>query len=30
MKWLGYGNEQRSQIVDCDEGFDKICKLSVQ
>ena len=30
MKWLGYGNEQRSQIVDCDEWFDKICKLSVQ
>ena len=30
MDWLGYGNEQRSQMVDCDEWFDRICKLSVQ
>ena len=30
MDWLGYGSEQRYQIVDCDEWFDKICKLSVQ
>ena len=30
MNWLGYRNEQRYQIVDCDEWFDKICKLSVQ
>ena len=28
--WLGYGNEQRYQIVDCYEWFDKISKLSVQ
>ena len=30
MDWLGYGSEQWYQIVDCDERFDKICKLSVQ
>ena len=30
MDWLGYGSEQWYQIVDCDEWFDKICKLSVQ
>ena len=30
MDWLGYGSEQRYQIVDCDEWLDKICKLSVQ
>ena len=30
MDWLGNGGEQRYQIVDCDEWFDKICKLSVQ
>ena len=30
MDWLGYGSEQRYQIIDCDEWFDKICKLSVQ
>ena len=30
MDGLGYGNEQRYQIVDCDEWLDKICKLSVQ
>ena len=30
MDWLGYGSEQWYQIVDCNERFDKICKLSVQ
>ena len=31
MNWLvGLWSEQRYQIVDCDEWFDKICKLSVQ
>ena len=30
MDWLGYGSEQWYQIVDCDEWFDKISKLSVQ
>ena len=31
MNWLvGLWNEQRYQIVDCDEGLYRICKLSVQ
>ena len=34
LLWMAFsfmvGSEQRYQIVDCDEGFDKICKLSVQ